>query len=388
MRLPYRRALPADHQRVRRRAGRPARGPERGDPARRAGAAPERPAAGDPGGARPVIRDLVGDADSVIGQLADNRRNVGRFVVEARDTAAASAERQDDIRHELPQAAALPRELRPTMAALGEVADEQRPVLVDLSASARNLRRFFDDTAEFVEGVAAVDPRARRGRGGGREAVRAARPRVRELRDYARRRPTWAGTCGSRSRTSTTRRGRSSAIRAAPAAAATRASRRSSGTSSASRSRTTASTSWATWCAPPCTRDECGPYADAASARRSRTPRVPRVARARPAGRDRAGPRGARPTTAARAGAAGARGRRGQAAAGARAGRKPPDRAPGPAAVRRTPSAPPSARPLLRDLARHGRPPAGPGRNRQPLLDYLLGAMSRRPTHRSSPARS
>ena len=79
-----------------------------------------------------VIRDLVTDADTVIGKLADNRRNVGRFVEEARDTSAASAQRADDIRLNFNRLPHFLEELTPTMVALGEVAEEQRPVLVDL----------------------------------------------------------------------------------------------------------------------------------------------------------------------------------------------------------------------------------------------------------------
>src|SRR5215218_6759407 len=41
-----------------------------------------------------VLKQLVTDADTVIGDLARNKKNVGRFVVEAKDTAAASAERR------------------------------------------------------------------------------------------------------------------------------------------------------------------------------------------------------------------------------------------------------------------------------------------------------
>jgi ABC-type transporter Mla subunit MlaD len=139
-----------------------------------------------------VIRDLVENADTVLKELADNRRNVGRFVVEARDTAAASAERRGDIRLNFQKLPRFLRELRPTMAALGEAAEEQTPVLVDLRASARQLRRFFDDTAEFS---AASRPAIRAlGQAApiGRQAVRAARPQVRELRRYAARTPDLA----------------------------------------------------------------------------------------------------------------------------------------------------------------------------------------------------
>lgn len=132
-----------------------------------------------------VIRDLVEDADTVISRLSRNRRNVGRFVVEARDTSAASAERADDLRLNWNRLPRFLEELTPTMAALGEAADEQRPVLVDLGRSASNLRRFFDNTADFAD----VSRPAIRAFGDaaevGRPALRAARPRVRELRDYS-----------------------------------------------------------------------------------------------------------------------------------------------------------------------------------------------------------
>jgi ABC-type transporter Mla subunit MlaD len=136
-----------------------------------------------------VIRDLVTDADTVLKRLSDNRKDVGRFVVEARDTAAASAERRDDIRTNFRKLPDFLEELTPTMASLGELATEQRPVLVDLSASARELERFFDDTAE----LSTVTRPAIRALGDaavpGRQAVRAARPQIKELRRFARRTP-------------------------------------------------------------------------------------------------------------------------------------------------------------------------------------------------------
>jgi virulence factor Mce-like protein len=131
-----------------------------------------------------VIRTLVRDADRVIGKLADNRRNVGRFVDEAEDTSSASAERADDIATNFSKLPRFVRELRPTMAALGEAAVEQRPVLVDLSAVAGDFERFLDNSGEFAE-VARPSLRAL-GKAApvGREAVRAARPNVRELGNY------------------------------------------------------------------------------------------------------------------------------------------------------------------------------------------------------------
>ena len=133
-----------------------------------------------------TIKRLVTDADRVIGKLADNRRNVGRFVDEAEDTATASAERATDLQENWRQLPGFLTELTPTMAALEEVAREQRPVLVDLSASASNLTRFLDLGAEFsdaqrpaLRALADVAPV-------GRQALRAATPRIQELRDYAK----------------------------------------------------------------------------------------------------------------------------------------------------------------------------------------------------------
>jgi ABC-type transporter Mla subunit MlaD len=133
-----------------------------------------------------VIRDLVRDADRVIGRLADNRKNVGRFVDEAEDTATASAERSADIATNFRKLPVFLTELTPTMARLEEVAREQRPVLVDLSASAGQLTRFLDLSAEFSDASRPALRALADAAPIGREALTAARPRIRELRDYAR----------------------------------------------------------------------------------------------------------------------------------------------------------------------------------------------------------
>lgn len=132
-----------------------------------------------------VIRRLVGDADRVIGKLAANRRNVARFVDEAEDTASASAERADDIALNFSKLPTFVRELRPTMTRLGEAAVEQRPVLVDLSAAAADLERFLDNSAEFAEAARPAIGALGKAAPVGLEALRAARPNVRELRRFA-----------------------------------------------------------------------------------------------------------------------------------------------------------------------------------------------------------
>jgi ABC-type transporter Mla subunit MlaD len=132
-----------------------------------------------------VIARLVRDADRVVGKLADNRRNVGRFVGEAEDTASASAERAVDLQENWRTLPGFLTELTPTMARLEEVAREQRPVLVDLSASAGRLRRFLDLSAGFSDASRPALRALADAAPVGKEAMREAQPRIRELRDFA-----------------------------------------------------------------------------------------------------------------------------------------------------------------------------------------------------------
>ena len=132
-----------------------------------------------------VIANLVRDADTVIGDLAANRRNVGGWVVAARRTAVASAERRADIAAGIHRLPGFLRELKPTMAALGRAADSQDAPLRNLNAAAGQLDRLFRDLRGF-SGATLVNLRglARASRTG-RPAVKAALPMVAQLRKAA-----------------------------------------------------------------------------------------------------------------------------------------------------------------------------------------------------------
>jgi phospholipid/cholesterol/gamma-HCH transport system substrate-binding protein len=97
-----------------------------------------------------VIRDLTTNADTVITALSNNRADVGRWVVAARRTAEASASRNVDLAGTFAKLPGFLEELRPTMAALGRVADEQTPALRDLNATSGQLTRFFKDLGPFA----------------------------------------------------------------------------------------------------------------------------------------------------------------------------------------------------------------------------------------------
>lgn len=128
-----------------------------------------------------TLADLTRNADTVIGDLAANRKDVGRWVVETRQTAAASAERRDQIRGSLQRLPTFLRELTPTMAALGAAADANTPSLEDLNASAGQLTRLFENVPPFAKasqvGFRTLAKASRRGR----PAMEAAKPTIEQL---------------------------------------------------------------------------------------------------------------------------------------------------------------------------------------------------------------
>jgi virulence factor Mce-like protein len=142
---------------------------------------------------RRIIRDLYGDADRVLDALADDRTEVSRFVLEARDTAKISASRRTDLAGQFRRLPTFLAELRPTMSLLGQAADRQTPALASLQANSGLLRRFLDDLGPFAQAsrpaVRTLGDAARTGRG----AVRSSRPNVRELRRGVRPAPEAAG---------------------------------------------------------------------------------------------------------------------------------------------------------------------------------------------------
>jgi hypothetical protein len=96
-----------------------------------------------------VIEKFITDADTVVQELEQNKKDVARWVTASADSAEISASRSDDIAasfHRLPE---FLDELRPTMRALGNTADEQTPLLADLRKAAPDLNEFFHRLGPF-----------------------------------------------------------------------------------------------------------------------------------------------------------------------------------------------------------------------------------------------
>ena len=128
-----------------------------------------------------TLKQLITDADTTIGDLADNKRNVGRWVVETKETAAASAERRADIAAGLRRLPTFLRELRPTMDALGDSSEAQTPALQNLNASADQLATFLENLKPLSESTQVNLRSLAEASRKGRPAVKAAHPVVAEL---------------------------------------------------------------------------------------------------------------------------------------------------------------------------------------------------------------
>jgi ABC-type transporter Mla subunit MlaD len=136
-----------------------------------------------------TIRDLNVNADRILLRLADRRGDVVRFIQEAGDTAAASAERRTDLSRDFEILDDFLAELEPTMADLGGLAREQTPLLADLRAAAPGLNRLARDLPAFSDSTQ-ITLRSL-GQAGviGRQALHAGRQELRELRRASRDAP-------------------------------------------------------------------------------------------------------------------------------------------------------------------------------------------------------
>src|SRR4051812_4293361 len=136
-----------------------------------------------------VLADLVTNGDKVIGDLAANHKDVGRFVEEARDTAQASAERRADIARGFARLPEFLRQLRATMASLGNTADAQIPSLRNLNASADQLDELFNRLKPFANASRPAFRALGRASGTGRKALSSAQPTIAQLNEFAKGTP-------------------------------------------------------------------------------------------------------------------------------------------------------------------------------------------------------
>jgi virulence factor Mce-like protein len=136
-----------------------------------------------------IIRDLNVNSDEVIGRLTERQEDVVKFVQEARDTAAASAERRDDLSRDFELLDDFLAELEPTLAELENVAVEGTPLFEDLRAAAPGLTTLSKNLPPFNRAsTRAIDTLGDAGVVG-RRALRRGRDEIKQLAESGKKAP-------------------------------------------------------------------------------------------------------------------------------------------------------------------------------------------------------
>jgi ABC-type transporter Mla subunit MlaD len=98
-----------------------------------------------------ALAKLASDSAAVLGPLAQQRRALADFIVQANTTATASAARAADISRSIHLLPGFLRQLRPLMVDLGTFADQGAPLASDLGSSAAALGRQFAELTPFAK---------------------------------------------------------------------------------------------------------------------------------------------------------------------------------------------------------------------------------------------
>jgi ABC-type transporter Mla subunit MlaD len=136
-----------------------------------------------------IIRDLNANSDRIFARLADRREDVVKFIREARDTAAASAERREDLAADFDLLDDFLAELRPTLVELGDLAVEQTPLLVNLRAAAPQLNELAVSLPAFNQATEVSLRSLGRASQVGRKALRKGKDEIKQLRKLAKQMP-------------------------------------------------------------------------------------------------------------------------------------------------------------------------------------------------------
>jgi ABC-type transporter Mla subunit MlaD len=97
-----------------------------------------------------ALAKLATDSATVLGPLAQQRRALADFIVQANATSVASAARAADISRSFQLLPSFLRQLRPLMVDLGTLADQGTPLATDLGTSASALAREFTELTPFA----------------------------------------------------------------------------------------------------------------------------------------------------------------------------------------------------------------------------------------------
>jgi phospholipid/cholesterol/gamma-HCH transport system substrate-binding protein len=140
-----------------------------------------------------TLQNLTRDSNSVITALANNSKNVNRFIDEAGRTATATATQQQNLRGTIHRLPALLTQLRPTLKQLGTTVDTNEPVLSNLHDASGQINRFLTDLPGFSRSARPAIKSLGQASVTGKAAVTAATPTIKDLNAFAKPTPELAG---------------------------------------------------------------------------------------------------------------------------------------------------------------------------------------------------
>jgi virulence factor Mce-like protein len=139
-----------------------------------------------------TLKALTTDANTVITALANNRKQVQRFIVEANRTATATASQAGNLKLTLHKLPGLLEQLRPTMAKLGTTVTTYEPVLSNLDQASGEVDRLLTNLPPFSRSAKPAIKSLGQASVTGKQAVQAATPTVAALNRFAQPTPELA----------------------------------------------------------------------------------------------------------------------------------------------------------------------------------------------------
>jgi uncharacterized membrane protein YgcG len=124
--------------------------------------------------------------------LANNSKQVQRFIVEANNLATDTATQDNNLRLTWQKLPGFLEQLRPAMAKLSAAATANTPVLINLNAGASQLNRFLRDLPPFSRSAIPAIKALGKASVTGRQAVIAAGPTIADLNQFAKPTPELA----------------------------------------------------------------------------------------------------------------------------------------------------------------------------------------------------
>src|SRR6201986_93842 len=140
-----------------------------------------------------TLQALTKDSNSVITALANNSKNVNKFIDVAGKTAADTATQQGNLRVSLQRLPGLLQQLKPTIAQLGTTVTTNEPVLQNLNQESGQIDRLLTDLPAFSKSAKPAIKSLGKASVTGKAAVTAATPTGKGLNAFAKPPPELGG---------------------------------------------------------------------------------------------------------------------------------------------------------------------------------------------------